>query len=343
MAITKKKKVKCHGECERDLTVNNANFYKSNRKDCVKYNSYYPVCKKCMEKIMVGEEGVPTKESFSEVCKMLNIVFIPNLFKEALLKNALEKNQMKVLSDYRALLTMNATYRDLVFSDTKKFESQNSLGDIKEVKDSSVTVSRELIEFWGEEIEEDTLLAYQEEYENLCTVYNEGMEVKGAKRIYFKNLAILSHKSQQQLLEGDMKGYNTSMTTYANICEKCGINPKQVQDKDDSNKGTFGVFIKMIENEEPIFDPEKDLGSIDVVRRCLEVFFFGHLAEVNGWRNPLKCQYDEVIQQYSVKTDTYEDLMNIEENEEEELKSRRVKKVKLPSLFRKTLKSKVGE
>lgn len=312
----KKKKTICHGSCERNLTLNSANFYKSSRKDCERYNNLYPVCKSCMEKIMLDGLGRVTEDRFKTVCKHLDIVFIPKLFEETLEKNALEKNQMRVLADYRALLTMNSTYRDLTFSDSVRFEFQAIQNEsIKEEAKSNDEVSQELIDFWGEGLEPKLYKIYQKEYDILCI--QDGGVIEGVKQNYFKNLAMLNYTAQQQLIANDLKGHETTMKTYTAICEKCGINPKQIQDKDDSNKGTFGVFIRMIEEEEPIFDIEKDLGTIDAVRRCLEVFFFGHLAEVNGWRNPLKCKYDEVMQEYSVKVDTYEDLLNIEENDEE--------------------------
>lgn len=340
----KKKKVTCHGSCDRNLTINGANFYKSSRKDCQKYNGYYPVCKSCMSKIMLDGIGRVTEDRFKAVCKHLDIVFIPKVFQEVLEKNGLEKNQMKVLGDYRALLTMNATYRDLTFADSSRFDYMTVQDeDIKEEAKPIEEISQELIDFWGEGMEPKLYRIYQKEYDILCI--QDGGVIEGVKQNYFKNLAMLTYTAQQQLLANDLKGHETTMKTYTAICEKCGINPKQIQDKDDSNKGTFGVFIRMIEEEEPIFDLEKDLGKIDVVRRCLEVFFFGHLAEVNGWRNPLKCKYDEVMQEYSVKVDTYEDLMNIEENDEE-IKGakglRRIFKVRR-NKSGKILRDKVGE
>lgn len=311
----KKKKIECHGSCGRKLTINNANFYKSNRKDCVKYEGFYPVCKPCMEKIMLDNKGKVTENRFKTVCKHLDIAFIPNLYKDCVQKNGLEKNQMKVLADYRALLTMNPMYRELVYADSVRFEVQRiEEEEPQEIAEEDI-INRKLVEFWGENIDPKLYKIYQKEYETLCL--QDGGAVEGVKQNYFKTLAMLTHTAQQQLLSGDLKGHKTTMDTYTAICEKCGINPKQIQDKDDSNRGTFGVFIKMIEDEEPILEPERDLGSIDIVRRCLEVFFFGHLAEVNGFRNPLKCKYDEVMQEYSVKVDTYEDLMSIEQNDEE--------------------------
>lgn len=336
----KKRKTLCHGTCERTLTLNSANFYKSKRKDCVKYDYFYPVCKSCMEKIMLDGLGRVTQERFKTICKHLDIVFIEPLYKEALIKNNLEKNQMKVLGDYRALLTMNTNYRDLCYEDSCRFEHLVTQSDnIKEEAKPMEEVSQELIDFWGEGLEPKMYRIYQKEYDILCI--QDGGNVQGVKQNYFKNLAILTHTAQQQLLQNDLKGHEITMKTYTAICEKCGINPKQIQDKDDSNRGTFGVFIRMIEDEEPIFDAERDLGKIDLVRRCLEVFFFGHLAEVNGWRNPLKCKYDEVMQEYSVKVDTYSDLMAIEENDEEVEKPKKIKKVRTSML--KGLRKKLRE
>lgn len=304
----------CRGTCRRELTLNSSNFFKSNADEYRMFKGFCTICKPCMEKLLLDEKGYSTPERFKSVLKYLDVVYIPKIYQQALEKCD-DTNQKRVLGDYRSLISLNSTYKNCRFVDSVRFEYQ----ELEEEENSYVKVPKALIDFWGTDVKEPRLYeVYQNEYDRLC--YQDGGEINSIKEGYFKTIAILMSTGQQQLLQGNLKEHETTMKTLTTICEKCGINPKQVQDKDDSNRGTFGVFIKMVENEEPIFDIEKDLGKIDVVKRCLEVFFFGHLAEVNGFRNPLKCQYDEVMKQYSVSTETYEDLMAIEETEEEEVK-----------------------
>lgn len=318
MAVTKKKKliITCNN-CGKEMTANGSNFYKTKKVEYARNGGFHPICKNCMKRKMLNIHGEIEKETFRGVCRDFDIPFIPDIFEQAKEKNVDNDNQMNVLSDYRSTINISNAYKDLKFVDSIRYDYQNDYQE--EYRQATllnqITVPKETVLFWGVGLEPRLYEAYQAEYEMLCEL--DGGTVTGVKRNYFKNLAILAETAQQQLLDNDLKAHETTMKTYTSICEKCGINPKQQQDREEGNRSTFGRFIRMIEEEEPILEPERDLGSIDVVRRCLEVFFFGHLAEVNGWRNPLKTTYDETMQQYSVKTDTYEDLMAIEENDEE--------------------------
>lgn len=306
-------RVKCVGMCVRELTANSTNFFRSNREEDKKaHDGYAPLCKQCVKKMIVDEFGKTNVHLFKKILKTLDVVFIPRIYEEALIKHC--DDHSKVLGEYRSILS-SSEGRSERFIDSAKYEYQTMMA----TKVENIEITEEMLEFWGTEIVDPRLYhIYQKEFDRLC-IYDGG-EINSVKESYFKNIAILTHTSQQQLLQGQLKEYDTTMKVLTTICEKCGINPKQVQDKDDSNRGTYGVFIKMIEEEEPIEDWNKMMGSVDMVRRVLEVFFFGHLAEVMGFRNPLKCRYDEEIGEYSVKVDTWEDLANIEEEEEVEAK-----------------------
>lgn len=306
--------ITCVGNCGRTLARNTTNFFKSNKEeDKELHDGFCPMCKKCLKKALVDDYGKTSKTQFKTILKLLDVVFVPKLFNEALL--VCYEDQSGILGEYRRALALTGAYSGDRYEESAKYEYQEMLGSKEEI----AKVSEEMLEFWGTDIKDPKLYhLYQKEFDMLCL--QDGGEINSVKESYFKNIAILTHKSQQQLLQEQYKDYDMTIKTLTTICEKCGINPKQVQDKDDSNRGTYGVFIKMIEEEEPIEDWNKMMGSLDMVKRVLEVFFFGHLAEVMGFKNPLKCKYDEVLGEYSVSTETWEDLANIEEEEEEEPK-----------------------
>ena len=116
-------------------------------------------------------------------------------------------------------------------------------------------------------------------------------------------------------------------------------NPTNKIEREDANRGTYGTFIRMIENERPVFDAEKDLGMIDVVKKCIQVFFLGHLAEVLGIKNPVKLQYDSVMEDNGVDITTYEDLASVEIEEDDRPKVR-ARMVKMDALNR--FKKRIG-
>lgn len=327
--LGKKPRIACTGACERYLAINPQNFFKSSRKEHKSNGGYLPICKKCINETLVDEVGRVTVERFKAILAQLDVVFIPKLFTEAIQRCKGEPSKM--VGEYRALLNITREYKHCTYNDSIRFEEQAE-------KEKKVPVSEEMMEFWGYEIKDKKeYFAYQKLYDTLCI--QDGGEVIGVKQEYFKQISMLTYKSQQQLLSNQMTDYKKSLEALTTVCEKCGINPKQIQDKDDTTRGTYGTFIKMIEEEEPIEDWNKMMGSIDVVKKILQVFFFGHLAQVSEMRNPLKCDYDEVMKEYSVTIDDYDDFASIEEIEEEvehETIGRRIlKAVKIDGKWRK--------
>lgn len=314
------RKMKCMGECGRIMTPNSSNFFKSNKEsDAEPYYGFFPICKNCLKKMLVNEYGLLNREAFVRTLKQMDTVYVPRLLAD--LMDKYPTDQIKIFGEYKSIVGNVPEYKNKTFEDSFFYEQQNVEF---EKKDSGIT--EEMIKFWGTDIKDPSLyLNYQDEFDRL--VYEDGGEINSIKEGYFKSLAILKHNAQQQLLKGDSK-YTNTLKAISDICEKCGINPKQVQDKEEANRGTFGKFIEMIENEEPIFDVEKDLGAFDIIKRIIQVFFFGHLAEVLNLKNPLKIKYDETIDEYSVKVDNYDDLMNIEETEQETA-FRKIKNIQL--------------
>lgn len=331
-------KIRCCGGCGRELASNAVNFFKSNKdEDIEKHYGFAPICKKCIKATIVDDYGRTNKVLFKRILEVLDVVFIPKLFNDAII--ACNDDHTKVLGEYRSSLQLVQEYRPLRFVDSSRFEYLDIV-EGREKTENRKQVTEEMMRFWGTEIKDPKLyLIYQEEFDRL--VQEDGGEINSIKESYFKNISILRYTAEQQLLSNNLKDYDMTMKTLQAICEKCGINPKQVQDKSDANKGTFGVFIKKIEEEEPIFSPEEHLGSFDVVKRILQVFFFGHLAEVMNFKNPLKCKYDETMQEYTVRVDSYEDLANLEENIDSDIDLKKVKKVRT-SLASKLRKKRLG-
>jgi hypothetical protein len=115
-------------------------------------------------------------------------------------------------------------------------------------------------------------------------------------------------KSQLQanicLEKNDINGYEKAMKILSMLLGDSNIKPNQETSVGNLTKGGYDVFLKHIEDDEPILDWVKDLGHIDKLKSMLNIFFFGHFAKVLNISNPWQSQYDEEMKQYTVEDES---------------------------------------
>lgn len=306
-------------ECNSNKIASRANFYRCETFD----TGYFPVCKKCFNSKYDVEVGLSIDE-FKEICKKFNVPYIENKHKEIKKKNIVVKDKMRVLSDYLDFIYDDKFLKDIPYGDYRCIEDIYMKEHNDRVgEDVEEEVTEDVIRFWGAGLDLEEYKSKQEKLIRLCEQNGNSYErANDTQKNYYKQIIQLE-ELMETLITTDIKQYQEVLKTYTMVCDKCGINPKQIQDRQDNNQGSFGMFIKMIEDEEPI----EDLGTFDSMKKMLELYFFGHLAEVTGNRNPLKAKYDAELEKYSVKVADFSDLLDLEEDYEEEEKKSFVKRV----------------
>lgn len=268
-----------------------------------------------MKEIYINARGELTLTNFQLLCEDFDVIFVRDIYDEIKAQHVLDANQMNVWQDYLKYIKANARLSALSYSCSKSSsEVIKNLKEEEEQKNKSIQVSMDMVKFWGEGLTPLEYETRQEKLERLCEQNGGSFQIAtDTQKNYYKQIIQLE-ALMETLITTDIKQYQEVLKTYTMVCDKCGINPKQIQDRQDNNQGSFGMFIKMIEDEEPI----EELGSFDSMKKMLEIFFFGHLAEVTGNHNPLKSKYDAEMQEYSVKVADFADLLNLEENYEDE-------------------------
>ena len=362
-------KITCAGDCGRQKGLTKVNFFKCNSGVRLESDGYYPVCKKCLEYTVLNNNGDVKLVGFKELMKELDYPFLSTVLRKSIDEwerdyTTTNDNQMKVVGIYLAIIGKNVDYKQMRWEDGEILESDQKvwikdnykqvMGSEEEVilqapkeddiimeesaeKSSTFVVTKDMVEFWGDIPDKRMYKKYQKEYDRLCD--DDGGFIDSVKELYFKNISILKFTAQEQLANNNMESYVKTLKALQTACEACSINPKNKIEREDANRGTYGTFIRMIENERPVFDAEKDLGMIDVVKKCIQVFFLGHLAEVLGIKNPVKLQYDSVMEDNGVDITTYEDLASVEIEEDDRPKVR-ARMVKMDALNR--FKKRIG-
>lgn len=116
MANKESRKIKCLGTCEKELTLGNSNFFKSNNPEFAKYDGFSPICKSCSRAMIYNKDNTINLNDFKKVLKYLNKPFIRAIFDELLVSGF-------TLGDYTSRLNFGA-YRSMTYEDSDNLEQE---------------------------------------------------------------------------------------------------------------------------------------------------------------------------------------------------------------------------
>jgi hypothetical protein len=189
-----------------------------------------------------------------------------------------------------------------------RFKDSDNIFDEKDneiLSDSYNEVQDEdLVSFWGKGYTYEELNFLQDYYYELIKIYDHSLPVQINN---YRNMAKTQLQGNKCLEKGDISGYEKSMKILSMLSGDSNIKPNQETSVGNLTKGGYDVFLKHIEDDEPILDWEKDLGHIDKLKSMLNIFFFGHFAKVLNIANPWKSKYDEEMKQYTVEDEDLEE------------------------------------
>ncbi|MBY6838828.1 hypothetical protein [Clostridium botulinum] len=260
-------------------------------------NGKMPICKHCFKEYVYvnGEIDVNKLKNLLRICDypFYNVEF----------KSALE-DKKETLGMYFKNIQLNHGSTNWSSGDIGNTSNINEKGEIIE---SNFKPTDDIIKFWGKGYTNEEYLFLQEYYHDLIRIYDHSQPVQVNN---YRNMAKTQLQANKCLSIGDMGGYDKAMKILSMLSGDSNIKPVQESSSDRVQKGGFDAFIKHIEDDEPIFDWEKDLGHKDDVKSLLNIFFFGHLAKVLNIVNPFKTEYDEEMKSYTVDLNEVEDEKN---------------------------------
>lgn len=262
-------------------------------------NGKMPICKNCFREY-VYVEGEINIEKFKKLLMICDYPFFSIEFKSAV------EDKKETLGTYFKNIQLN--YKGATWStgDKEELEKINLInGEI--IKDANFEVTPEIIKFWGKSYTSEDYLFLQEYYHDLIRIYDHSQPVQINN---YRNMAKTQLQANKCLTNSDMGGYDKAMKILSMLSGDSNIKPVQESSSDRTTKGGWDSFIKHIEDDEPIFDWEKDLGHKDSIKNLLNIYFFGNLAKVLNIVNPWKDEFDEEMKNYTVEIEEAEEEKN---------------------------------
>lgn len=294
--ILDRKYVYCH-MCDDHLS--STTFYSDPR-----YASgFFPICKKCILAMVEQREkknDTPneTKESVQRVLLMMDLPYIDSFYEDCIkgAEDAMkERNRSSPFATYITCIKSLPQYKGLHWKDSEFGETTDNI-----MNASNRKPRREIKKLFGEGFSNEDYMYLQDQYDDW--IRRVAVDTKSQEiyivRICFKLLDIWKAQRKGQPTKDLDKGLNDLMNA-------ANLQPRQNVANATSDTLTFGQLIDKWENEEPIPEPDPEFKDVDGIGKYINVFFKGHLAKMMGLKNGFTREYDEYMEQYTVKKPEY--------------------------------------
>lgn len=137
-------------------------------------------------------------------------------------------------------------------------------------------VTSEMIRRWGKGMQKDDYHYLEEKYQELIAVYDHRNPVQ---RMLYQNIARTQLEAEKSRRSGNLQMYEKMMSTLSKLMGDGNIKPVQENTVSD-DEASFGLFIKKIENEEPIPDALDEFKDVDGFREYIEEWFVKPFARI---------------------------------------------------------------
>lgn len=284
-------------KCKENNGIRNKKyFYMATNKDMF-LNGRLHICKDCMKEYCYID-GNFNIDRLKHLLMMCDLPLIKDNLESAI------RDKKETVGIYLKNIQLN--YKNFTWKNSDNDENvEFNVEEKPDIIDFKVT--DEVIKFWGKNYNRDDYITLQQYYNELCEAFKPKLPTE---KNNYKNYAKTQLLADKCLEKNDLAGYDKAMRTLSMISGDSNIKPSQGSNVEGGVKGGYDAFIGHIENDEPIFDWEKDLGFKDAVKSLLNIYFFGHLARVLGIQNPFATEYDEEMRSYTVSSDEIEEEKN---------------------------------
>lgn len=187
-------------------------------------------------------------------------------------------------------------YKNLDFSQSEFVDENNEVLELT----SNRKPRKEIIKLFGSGFTTDDYLYLQDQYDSWCarTQVDTKSQQTYIVRICFKLLDIY----KAQLAGKDTEKLDKSLN---DLLGAANLQPRQNVGNAATDSLTFGQLIEKWENEEPIPEPSDEFKDVDGISKFLRIWFKGALSRALNLDNGYSKEYDEYIDEYTVKPPEY--------------------------------------
>ena len=144
-----------------------------------------------------------------------------------------------------------------------------------EVQDDFMVTS-EMVRRWGRGLPKDDYAYLEEKYQELVAVYDHRNPVQ---RMLYENISRTQLEAEKSRRSGNLQMYEKMMSTLSKLMGDGNIKPVQENTVSD-DEASFGLFIKKIEDEEPIPEPLDEFKDVDGFRKYINEWFVKPFARI---------------------------------------------------------------
>lgn len=298
MAIrnAKIKPVKTCVHCNRNLT-RDKNYFTINGVNHAFPDGYYPICKRCIDELI--HDPIDGYKNFLNVLMGMNRPFLEEVFMKV------DRYRLKYLS---AIVNPNEKDPDGFVESDKLFnvyEAQVTEDSIEkltpeELKDCQL--------YWGNDYTEDEYIFLISRYENYCKTYDVDSPT-------FQSIVTQICQLELDIRKKRLKSSDTSKETklILELMRNAGIAPSQEKESKTNANETFGVWVKVWENELPVPEVLPEFKDVDGIEKYIRNSFLSPMLSSLEADNPYESEYQEHVDKYGISE---ERLLGYDEEEE---------------------------
>jgi hypothetical protein len=280
-------------------------FYKTNGELYAFNGGHTTACRDCVDGLFDKYIKIfgNKMDAFYCICAKLDIYFNEARFHEAE-KMSVEK-EVRFFSAYNKALNrgnINNGDNEKMFADTLLEQYGTYRPDTSFDEDVPLD-KHEMVQRWGAGLDDGEYGFLEEEYSRWAAIYNCGE----------KNLQTLVEEICQTKLtirQKRAKNRNDSvdkeMKTLQDLMGSGNLKPMQETGANAAEQSTFGNFIKHIENDRPIPEPEDEFKDVDGIWKYVRIWFLGHMAKIFKRQGKYMDEYEREIAKYTVETPEFD-------------------------------------
>lgn len=268
-------------------------------------DEHYSLCKNC-----AAREGNQSIERMHEVLRLLNIPFIPELYKESEGKDNQFGYYLTLIGNPKKKYDNGKNMSDLVYSDSPTHEE---ITDVDTYIYSNNEKIGHLYSLFGSTWKKEELLAMNKELDEMIVQYGGSRDDMAVIDLYSE---IIQAKwlSKKAYNENDIKNGKAMSELRQKLLKDNGLLLQDMKEK--QNNTSFGVEIDYVEDE-PII-PSKKYFDVDGINFMFQKFIKHMERFMKIDKSPVDEDYEEMAEYVDTHPEYFEENNDdIEEQEDE--------------------------
>ena len=297
--------------CTRNYTKQKSNFPASQSPIYRENGGYLPVCRHCVDemyqhyKSVLGDE----KSAIRRICMKFDIYWNDKIYEMLNKSSTTASRVLSYISKSNLYQFVGKTFDDTLDEENELMQRSSNV-DLDEIivdSNEEITISSEIVEFWGAGFAPSFYIDLERRLKFWCGDTDRySMDISDCaiiRQICMLEVTIARDTAMGKSTDKSVNALNTLLGS-ANLKP---VQKKKEENLDAAAESTpFGVWIRKIENTRPIAEPDPQLKDVDGIAKYVSVWFLGHLCKMMKIENTYSRLYEEEMARLRVDRPEYE-------------------------------------